>query len=139
MIDDSNSGSIAGYSGMVEDWKVAGTRQPASVAYATADCKNVTILNETTVHKVVSEGNTAVGVETSKGVYRAAKVIRVSAGSYRIPQVPLLSGIGPAATLFVHDIPVIQDLPDVGKNLHGHLTGSWDPKARHWAWTKMAS
>ncbi|MEC5212012.1 choline dehydrogenase [Polaromonas sp. CG_9.5] len=43
------------------------------------------------------------------------------AGSIGSPQILQLSGIGPAALLQQHGIPVVQDLPGVGANLQDHL------------------
>ncbi len=43
------------------------------------------------------------------------------AGSIGSPQILQLSGIGPAALLQQHGIPVLQDLPGVGANLQDHL------------------
>ena len=45
----------------------------------------------------------------------------LSAGSIGSPQILQLSGIGPAALLQQHGIPVVQDLPGVGANLQDHL------------------
>ncbi|KAF8888747.1 hypothetical protein BD779DRAFT_1611207 [Infundibulicybe gibba] len=117
---DGNSGSVVGFSERCESWK-DGRRQPASVAYGIADCKNVTILTTTLVHKVLFEGTTAIGVETSAGVFHASKEVIVSGGSYRSPQILMLSGVGPASTLNKHGIPVVLDAPDVGSHLHDHL------------------
>jgi len=41
--------------------------------------------------------------------------------AYRSPQLLLLSGIGSASTLAQRGIPLVLDLPDVGKNLHDHM------------------
>ncbi|MFI4926839.1 MAG: GMC family oxidoreductase [Burkholderiales bacterium] len=43
------------------------------------------------------------------------------AGSIGSPQLLQLSGIGPAALLQQHGIPVVHDLPGVGENLQDHL------------------
>ena len=45
----------------------------------------------------------------------------LSAGSIGSPQILQLSGIGPAALLQQHGIPVVLDLPGVGANLQDHL------------------
>jgi len=47
---DGNSGSVKGHS---ECSKTGRTGQPASVAYEVAQCKNVTILTSTLVHKIL--------------------------------------------------------------------------------------
>ncbi|MGJ4749108.1 GMC family oxidoreductase N-terminal domain-containing protein, partial [Leptospira sp. SA-E8] len=43
------------------------------------------------------------------------------AGSIGTPQILQLSGIGPAALLQRHGVPVMRDLPGVGANLQDHL------------------
>ena len=45
----------------------------------------------------------------------------LSAGSINSPKLLKLSGIGPAAELRKHGIPVLRDLPGVGENLQDHL------------------
>ena len=45
----------------------------------------------------------------------------VSGGAINSPQLLMLSGIGPADQLTALDIPVVADLPGVGKNLQDHL------------------
>ncbi len=51
----------------------------------------------------------------------ASDELILSAGSIGSPQLLQLSGIGPAALLQQHGIPVLQDLPGVGANLQDHL------------------
>lgn len=53
-------------------------------------------------------------------VYAREEVI-LSAGALDSPKLLLLSGIGPKEELAKYDIPVIQNLPSVGKNLRDHL------------------
>jgi choline dehydrogenase len=54
-------------------------------------------------------------------VARAAREVILAAGAIGSPQLLQLSGIGPAALLAEHDIPVVVDLPGVGENLQDHL------------------
>lgn len=51
----------------------------------------------------------------------AAREVLLAAGSIGSPQLLQLSGIGPAALLRQHGIPVLHDAPGVGENLQDHL------------------
>jgi choline dehydrogenase len=51
----------------------------------------------------------------------ATKEVIVSSGAFRSPQMLMVSGIGPAATLEKNHIEVLADLPGVGQNLWDHL------------------
>jgi choline dehydrogenase len=66
-----------------------------------------------------------VGAEawTGEGMEKAlaAREVLLCAGSIGSPQILQLSGVGPAALLREHGIPVVQDLPGVGENLQDHL------------------
>ncbi|WP_300272690.1 GMC family oxidoreductase N-terminal domain-containing protein [Halomonas sp.] len=65
------------------------------------------------------------GVRVERGgeqtVVRAGREVILAAGAIGSPQLLQLSGIGPAALLAEHDIPVVADLPGVGENLQDHL------------------
>jgi choline dehydrogenase len=85
---------------------------------------NLTVITEALAHRVVFEGERAVGVELSRGgevtLLRAEREVVLSAGSYGSPQLLLLSGVGPAAELSPLGIPVVADLP-VGYGLQDHM------------------
>lgn len=51
----------------------------------------------------------------------AAKEVVVSSGTFRSPQMLMVSGIGPAATLRENGIEVVADLPGVGQNMWDHV------------------
>jgi choline dehydrogenase len=51
----------------------------------------------------------------------ASREVALCAGSIGSPQILQLSGIGPAALVQQHGIPLVQDLPGVGANLQDHL------------------
>jgi choline dehydrogenase len=51
----------------------------------------------------------------------ASREVILCAGSIGSPQILQLSGIGPAALLQQHGVPLVQDLPGVGANLQDHL------------------
>lgn len=73
-----------------------------------------------------SKRATSVTVTTEDLEYTlsATKEIIVSAGVFHSPQLLMVSGIGPAATLQSHSISVIADLPGVGQNLQDQLSFS---------------
>src|SRR5262249_2793660 len=70
------------------------------------------------------DGRRAAGVRWRQhGVLRRARSRNVilAAGSIGSPHLLLLSGVGPAAQLREHGIPIVLDRRGVGKNLHDHL------------------
>ncbi len=93
-------------------------------AYAQPVAEKLTVLTGRQVHSVVVEAGRAVGVRWGEGdaaeEVRADEVI-LSAGAIGSPVILLRSGIGPRAELEALGIPVVQDAPGVGKNLHDHL------------------
>jgi choline dehydrogenase len=74
---------------------------------------------------VTFDGARADGVELRRGertfVARAAREVVLACGSIQSPQLLELSGIGDAAVLAAHGIPVRRHLPGVGENLRDHL------------------
>ena len=86
--------------------------------------RNLTVLTGAEVSKVLIDGKRAVGLAfTHEGQVkhaRAGREVILSGGSYNSPQLLMLSGIGPAAHLKDHGIPVVHDLPGVGRNLSEH-------------------
>ena len=77
------------------------------------------------VTRVVMEEGRAVGVEVvikgRKEVVRARAEVILAASSINSPKILMLSGIGPAAHLAEHGIPVVADRAGVGQNLQDHL------------------
>ncbi|KAH7014285.1 uncharacterized protein B0I36DRAFT_425772 [Microdochium trichocladiopsis] len=51
----------------------------------------------------------------------ARKEVILSAGSFKSPQLLMVSGVGPAATLAEHGIPVVSQLEGVGQNMWDHI------------------
>lgn len=83
---------------------------------------NLVIYPNTMATKVLFEGTKAVGVQLNTlgkiTKLSAKKEVILSAGVFQSPQLLMVSGIGPKATLSKYGIPVIADLPGVGQNLH---------------------
>ena len=86
---------------------------------------NLTVLTDALVRKVRFDTRRATGIEFVRNdqlLFAEAKRETILAtGSIGSPQILQLSGVGPAALLQRHQIPVVQDLPGVGENLHDHL------------------
>ena len=104
-----------------------GERFSAAKAYLTPNLArpNLQVITGARTTRILMEGRRAVGVEfVQQGELRrldAAREVLVCAGALQSPQLLLLSGIGPAAQLREHGIPVVHDLPGVGEHLHDHV------------------
>lgn len=81
-----------------------------------------------TSNKTAGRKVAATGVQLANGTEVYAKEIIVSAGSYRSPQLLMLSGIGPADMLARFGIEQVLDAPDVGQHLADHVfyTTEWE-------------
>ncbi len=75
---------------------------------------NLTIRPNCTVHRIIFEGNQAVGAEVESGgekfTVEGAQII-LSGGAITSPQLLMLSGVGPAEHLRSLGIPVVHDSP----------------------------
>jgi choline dehydrogenase-like flavoprotein len=102
-------------------------RESAATAYLkpARSRRNLTVVTHALGTKVLVEHGRAVGVEyTVKGRPTRARAdveVVLSGGAINSPRLLLLSGIGPAAELAELGIPVVHDLPGVGKNLQDHM------------------
>ena len=85
---------------------------------------NLDVRTRTRVLRILFEGRRAVGAEVlqrgERRILRARREVLLSAGALQSPQLLMLSGIGPAAELARHGIPVLHDAPEVGRNLQDH-------------------
>lgn len=103
-------------------------RSSASIAFlhpAVERNKNLRLQTGAMVTGLVIEQGRVKGVQyqcdgQDHTVFAEAEVV-LSAGAINSPQILMLSGIGPADHLRSLNIPVHQDLPGVGSNLHDHL------------------
>jgi choline dehydrogenase len=87
--------------------------------------KNLQIITQAHVKRIIIENDKAVGVEILKNgsteIVKVKKEVLLSAGAFGSPQILMLSGIGSKAELAQHKIPLKKELEGVGKNLHDHL------------------
>ncbi len=103
-----------------------GRRASTSRAYLRPALKrpNLSLISEAQATRVLIEDGRAVGIEYIRDgeCHRvgARREVILSGGAYNSPQLLMLSGIGPAAHLAEHGIPVIADLPGVGRKLSEH-------------------
>jgi len=104
-----------------------GFRCSAAVAYLAPAMRrsNLQVETHALATRVRFDGRRAVGVEYLQGnetkLVRARREVIVAAGAIRSPLVLERSGIGDAALLQAHGIPVVQHRPAVGENLQDHL------------------
>ncbi|MEM7562547.1 MAG: choline dehydrogenase [Pseudomonadota bacterium] len=91
----------------------------------------VTLIHHALVEQILFDHQTAVGVQVNhRGQTRkfhAAREVILSCGAIKSPQLLMLSGVGPAAELNQHDIPITLELPGVGQNLQDHakIMATW--------------
>jgi choline dehydrogenase-like flavoprotein len=123
---DFNGARQEGF-GIYQTTQKDGERWSASRAYVepARDRANLDVRTHALVRRIIIQDGRARGVEYE----RAGKVVQVfargavvlSAGAFGSPQILQLSGIGPAAMLRQHGIPVLADRAEVGANLQDHI------------------
>ncbi|MFN3727882.1 MAG: GMC family oxidoreductase [Allosphingosinicella sp.] len=124
--DDFNGTNIDGAGYWPLNTKL-GRRSSTAEAYIKPNRRrsNLHVLTEALVTRILFDGREAVGVAYDRGgqshTARARREVIISAGTLQTPQLLQVSGIGPAALLAEHGIPVVHDLPGVGENLMDHL------------------
>ncbi|WP_280234900.1 GMC family oxidoreductase [Nocardia cyriacigeorgica] len=86
---------------------------------------NLTVITGAQATRVLFEGTRAVGVEYVENgrtrTVRAQQEVVLCGGAINSPQLLQLSGIGDPEQLRAHGIPVVHELPNVGRNLTDHL------------------
>lgn len=104
-----------------------GTRSYAGSGYIKPNSKrpNLRVLCESTVNKILLEGDKAIGLEISRNGrthnVHAKKEVIVSCGTYLSPQLLELSGIGDPEVLKAAGVEPKIALPGVGNNLQDHI------------------
>jgi 5-(hydroxymethyl)furfural/furfural oxidase len=103
-----------------------GRRSSCAYAYLTPEVrgrKNLRVLTETTVERILFEGPRATGAQASANgrsmTIRAGEVI-LSCGTINSPAMLMRSGVGPAGELQRLEIPVVAASAGVGRNLIEH-------------------
>lgn len=111
-----NSGDSNGVAQLVENWYEA-SRQHAAICY---NLKDIYVMTNTVVQRVLLEGNNATGVELTEGQrLMASREVIVSYGALRTRQLLMLTGIGPKSEIFKFNIKQVAELP-IGQHLHDH-------------------
>ncbi|MBB2946485.1 choline dehydrogenase [Actinoplanes lutulentus] len=108
-----------------------GRRQSTADAYlhpVAHQRPNLTILTGARAHRLIIRRGRCIGVTFARdgeltSAYADYEVV-VSAGAIDSPRLLMYSGIGDAIDLGNVDIPVVQHLPGVGRNLHDHPLAS---------------
>ena len=118
--------SLATGAGLVRLTARGTTRRSASTAYLhDVPVPGLDVVVDARVNRMlIGPGGAVEGVETDRGAVRADRVV-LSAGALHSPTMLMRSGIGPAAHLSEHGIPVLVDQTNVGLHLQDHpLTGA---------------
>jgi len=99
-----------------------GVRVNAAMAYVLPHLArpNLTVRGDTTVARVLLDGDRAVGVEGVDGRRIEAGEVVLSTGSVCTPQLLALSGIGPPDALRAAGLPVHHECPGVGRGYSDH-------------------
>jgi choline dehydrogenase len=124
--DDFNGETQEGV-GLYQVTQKNGQRHSTAAAYLkpVLGRPNLTVITGAQVTKIDVEKTEAVGVTYLRNRVlervRAEREIILSGGAVNSPQLLLLSGVGPASELRKRGVPVVADLPGVGKNLQDHL------------------
>ena len=109
---------------------------------------NLTVLTGCTVQSLDMDGTRARGLHLLKDgqplTLACSREVILCAGALGSPQILLNSGIGPRAELEAAGVPVVCDLPGVGKNLQDHLDGlitvrSASPLTLGFSWGSLAA
>jgi choline dehydrogenase len=87
--------------------------------------KNLTVMTDTMVNKVLFEGRRATGIDCTQNgarrTFRARREIILSAGGLASPLMLQRSGVGPGALLQSLGIDLVAESPGVGRNLRNHF------------------
>ncbi|MEV4075826.1 GMC family oxidoreductase [Nonomuraea fuscirosea] len=102
-----------------------GRRWSSADAYLrpAASRPNLTVLTGAAVDRVTFDGRRATGIEYGGGTQvRARREVVLAAGAIGSPYLLMRSGVGAADELRDAGVPLVHELPEVGKNLQDHLS-----------------
>ena len=123
---DMNEGNPLGVAQMQSNY-ADGERHSASARYLkpVMHRPNLTVITGALVKRVIFEGKRATGIEYLKGgrteTIRVEREVILAGGVINSPQILQLSGIGDPEDLRPHGIPVMLELPGVGRNMSDHI------------------
>jgi choline dehydrogenase len=126
--DDFNGAAQEG-AGYYQTTMRNGIRSSTAAGYLKQARKrqNLKVVSNALATRITFDGRRATGVEYTIGDEkrraRAAIEVIVASGAFNSPQLLQLSGVGPAALLQSHGIPVVADMPGVGNDLNDHFSG----------------
>ena len=120
-VDDHNRPGTVGV-GRMPFSTTGGSRVTTLDGYLPAEGgpANLTVRADAHVDRVVFDGSAARGVRLADGESVQAAQVVLCAGVYGNPPLLMRSGVGCAQDLGALDIPVLLDLPGVGRNLADH-------------------
>lgn len=128
---DFNSGSLMGSqycSSTIDPSTETRDSSQASFLNLAAGRSNLKIYDSTLAKKIVFDSSktatsAVVTSDDSATTYNigARKEVILSAGTFQSPQLLMVSGVGPKATLDQFNIPVVADRPGVGQDMQDHV------------------
>lgn len=104
-----------------------GRRVTASTAFLqpVGSRTNLTVQSDSSVQRVMFDGQRAVGVEVihqgQRQIFHCRGEVVLAAGALHTPQLLQLSGVGRVAELAALGIDPVHESPEVGRNLQEHL------------------
>jgi choline dehydrogenase len=125
---DFNSGSLMGAqycSSTIDPSSAKRDSSQTSFLNAARSRSNLKVYTITQAKRILFDGKRATGVRvTTAGIpytITARKEVILSAGAFQSPQLLMVSGVGPLATLQQFNIPVVSALAGVGQNMWDHV------------------
>lgn len=145
--DDFNGAQLGGY-GVYDINTRDGRRDSSANAYLRPAMRreNLLVQTQALVERVLFDAQRrATGVDAlvrgRRQRFLARREVIVSAGAVESPKLLQLSGVGDAALLAQHQIPLVRHAPAVGRNLQDHLCAAFyfranrrtlNDELRHW-------